>query len=87
MVKTLTEKSENSETVKTLTEKLKKLNVKFDRVAYRASYDKVYFKRTAKCPACGEVKVRHMLKRHMKTAKCKLGAWYKEQILLLQKKN
>ena len=69
MVKTSTE---NPEMVKPLTEKLKQLTVKFDRVSYRASYDKVYFKRTAKCPNCGQVKVRHMLKRHMKTAKCRL---------------
>ena len=69
MVKTLTE---IPKTVKTLTEKFKKLNVKFDRAAYRAAYDKVYFKRTAACPNCGQVKVRHMLRRHMRTAKCKM---------------
>lgn len=69
MVKTLTE---IPKMVKTLTEKFKNLNVKFDRAAYRAAYDKVYFKRTVKCPNCGQVKVRHMLKRHMRTAKCKM---------------
>ena len=58
------------ETVKTLTKKFEKLKVKFDRASYRAAYDKVYFKRTAQCPVCGETKVKHMLKRHMKTAKC-----------------
>ena len=69
MVKTSTE---NPETVKILTAKLKKLTVKFDRVSYRAAYDKWYFKRTAKCPNCGQVKVRHMMNRHMKTVKCKM---------------
>ena len=68
MVKTLTK---NPETVKVLTEKLKKLTVKFDRASYKAAYDKVYFKRTAPCPHCGAIKVRHMLKRHMKTLKCR----------------
>ena len=57
--------------VTTLTEDFAKLKVKFDRASYRASYDKVYFKRTAKCPNCGQVKVRHMMNRHMKTLKCK----------------
>ena len=67
MVKTLTKMPE---TVKTLTVKLKKLTVKFDRAVYKAAYDKFYFKRTAACPNCGEIKVRHMLKRHMKTSRC-----------------
>ena len=71
MVKTLTRNPETVKTVKTLTEKLKKLNVKFDRASYKAAYDKVYFKRTAPCPHCGAIKVRHMLKRHMKTLKCR----------------
>ena len=57
--------------VKTLTKDFAKLKVSFDRVAYKAAYDKVYFKRTAPCPNCGAIKVRHMLKRHMKTLKCK----------------
>ena len=56
----------------TLTEDFAKLKVKFDRASYRASYDKWYFKQTAKCPNCGQVKVRHQMKRHMKTAKCKM---------------
>jgi hypothetical protein len=68
MVKTL---AKMPETVKTLTNDLKKLTVKFDRASYKAAYDKVYFKRTAKCPNCGEIKVRHMLKRHLKTARCR----------------
>ena len=59
------------ETVKTLTTNFEKLKVKFDRASYRAAYDKVYFRRTVECPHCGEIKVKHMLKRHMKTAKCK----------------
>ena len=67
MVKTLTPKM-----VKNLTARFVKLKIqKFDRVAYRAGYDKVYFKRTVKCPNCGEIKVRHMLKRHMLTVRCK----------------
>ena len=60
-----------SETVKTLTKNFEKLKVKFDRASYRAAYDRVYFRRTVECPHCGEIKVKHMLKRHMKTAKCK----------------
>ena len=56
--------------VKTLTDRMSKLKIAFDRAAYRASYDKVYFKKTAKCPNCGEIKVKHMLKRHMQTKKC-----------------
>ena len=58
------------EMVKTLTNDFQKLTVKFDRASYKAAYDKVYFKRTAKCPNCGQIKVRHMLKRHMQTLKC-----------------
>ena len=65
MVKNLTKRVQN------LTEKMSKLKLGFDRAAYRVAYDKVYFKRTAACPNCGEIKVRHMLKRHMKTNKCK----------------
>ena len=57
-------------TVQTLTEKMSNLKIKFDRAAYRASYDKVYFKKTVVCPRCGETKVKHKLKRHMKTKKC-----------------
>ena len=49
---------------------MSKLKITFDRAAYRAAYDKVYFKQTATCPNCGEVKIKHMLKRHMKTKKC-----------------
>ena len=56
--------------VKTLTKEMSKLKITFDRAAYRAAYDKVYFKRTARCPNCNQIKVRHMLKRHMKTKKC-----------------
>ena len=56
--------------VKTLTEKMKNLKIGFDRVAYRKEYDKRYFAQTAACPNCGEIKVRHMLGRHMKTRKC-----------------
>lgn len=57
--------------VKTLTKDFAKMKVSFNRASYRAAYDKVYFKRTVTCPNCGEIKVKHMLKRHMKTAKCK----------------
>ena len=60
-----------SKSVKTLTEKMEKLRVKFDRVAYRKAYDAVYFKRRVPCPRCGGVKVKHMLARHMKTQKCR----------------
>ena len=63
--------------VKTLTENMQKLRLKFDRVAYRKAYDKVYFKKTAVCPRCGEVKTRHMLSRHMKTKKCERVAQLK----------
>ena len=56
--------------VKTLTQDFQKLKIKFDRASYKAAYDKIYFKRTAKCPNCNQTKVRHMLKRHMQTAKC-----------------
>ena len=60
-------------TVKNLTNKMAKLRVKFDRVAYRKEYDSKYFKKRAKCPNCGELKVKHMLKRHMQTKKCKVA--------------
>jgi len=63
-----------SKSVKNLTEKMEKLRVKFDRVAYRKAYDAVYFKKTVACPRCGEVKVKHMLSRHMKTKKCERAA-------------
>jgi hypothetical protein len=57
--------------VKVLTEKLHKLTLAFDRAAYRKSYDAVYFRKRVKCPHCRCLKVKHMLKRHMQTAKCK----------------
>ena len=67
----------NSSTVKNLTNEMAELQVrnltKFDRVAYRKLYDSKYFKKRAKCPNCGELKVRHMLKRHMQTKKCKVA--------------
>ena len=44
---------------------------KFDRVAYRKKYDQTYFKKTVRCPRCGETKVKHMLARHMRTRKCR----------------
>ena len=53
-----------------LTEKMSKLKITFDRAAYRAAYDKVYFKKTAICPHCGQRKVKHKMRRHMKTKKC-----------------
>jgi hypothetical protein len=34
------------------------------------AYDAIYFRKTAVCPHCGEVKTRHMISRHMKTKKC-----------------
>ena len=71
-VKTLnTMAAEMTESVKNLTKRMQKMKVGFDRVAYRKAYDKFYFKRTAVCPNCGETKTKHMLKRHMLTAKCK----------------
>lgn len=59
-----------SKSVKNLTEKMQKLRVKFDRVAYRKAYDAVYFRKVAVCPRCGQLKTKHMLGRHMKTKKC-----------------
>ena len=66
-----------SKSVKNLTEKMQKLRVKFDRVAYRKAYDAVYFKKTVACPRCGGLKVKHMLSRHMKTKKCERVAQLK----------
>ena len=57
-------------TVQTLTEKMSNLKIKFDRAAYRASYDKVYFKKKAVCPRCGQLRVKHKMRRHMKTKLC-----------------
>ena len=70
MVKTLNTATDTVNEVKTLAEGIQKMKVKFDRVEYRRLYDKTYFKRKVVCPRCGETKVRHMLKRHMKTKKC-----------------
>ena len=50
------------------------MKLKFDRVAYRRAYDKVYFKEKVVCPRCGESKVKYKLKRHMKTKKCLTSA-------------
>lgn len=63
-----------SKILRSLTKSMQNLKVGFDRVAYRRAYDKFYFKRTATCPKCGEIKTKHMLKRHMLTAKCKKNA-------------
>jgi len=60
-----------TKSVKTLTETLQNMKLGFDRAAYRRAYDKVYFKQTVVCPRCGQTKTKHMLKRHMKTNKCK----------------
>ena len=62
---------QDEDSVKTLTAELKKLRVKFDRKAYRKAYDAVYFRKKVACPHCGELKVKHMLNRHLKTKKCK----------------
>ena len=59
-----------SESVQTLTKKVGELKLGFDRVLYRRAYDKVYFKKKVVCPRCGLLKVKHKLKRHMKTKKC-----------------
>ena len=56
--------------VKVLTEKMRDLKVKFDRVAYRKAYDRTYFKQKVACPRCGQLKTKHMMKRHMRTNKC-----------------
>tara|TARA_B100000809_G_C15013638_1_gene485864 strand:+ start:808 stop:1056 length:249 start_codon:yes stop_codon:yes gene_type:complete len=64
-----------AESVKNLTKTMQKMKVGFDRVAYRKAYDRFYFKRTAACPNCGETKTKHMLKRHMLTAKCRKNAF------------
>ena len=55
-----------AESVKRLTNRIQKLKLGFDRKAY----ERTYFRRKAVCPRCGETKVAHMLKRHMKTKKC-----------------
>ena len=52
--------------VEGLTKRIKKMKLGFNRKVYESRY----FKRKAVCPRCGETKVRHMLKRHMKTKKC-----------------
>ena len=48
-----------------------KMKIKFDRAAYRAAYDKIYYKQTVVCPVCSCTITKHHLKRHQKTAKCK----------------
>ena len=60
-----------SKMVQTLTKKMKNMKIKFDRVAYRKAYDAVYFKKKVACPRCGQLNVKHMLRRHMKTKKCR----------------
>ena len=60
--------------LQTLTKSLEEMKLGFDRVSYRRQYDKVYFKKTVVCPRCGELKVRHKIKRHMKTKKCKVAS-------------
>jgi hypothetical protein len=47
------------------------MKIKFDRAAYRAAYDKVYYQKTVVCPTCSCTITKHHLKRHQKTAKCK----------------
>ena len=64
----------HAKVVQTLTKVLDEMKLGFDRVSYRRQYDKVYFKKTAVCPRCGELKVRHKIKRHMKTKKCKVAS-------------
>jgi hypothetical protein len=60
--------------LRSLTEEMKNLKVKFDRAAYRKKYDATYFKKKTRCPNCGELRVKHMLKRHMQTKKCQRAA-------------
>jgi ribosomal protein L32 len=64
----------SAKVVQTLTKSLDELKLGFDRVSYRRHYDKVYFKKTVVCPRCGELKVKHKIKRHMKTKKCKVAS-------------
>ena len=58
--------------VKVLTQKMRKMSVKpkFNRAAYRKLYDSKYFRKKVRCPNCGQLKVKHMLRRHMQTKKC-----------------
>ena len=56
--------------VKTLTTGIEKMHVRFDRAAYRKSYDAVYFKQRATCPRCAREVCKHMLKRHMQSKRC-----------------
>ena len=49
-----------------------KLQIKFDRTAYRFAYDKVYFKKRATCPLCESVVLRHHLKRHQTSKRCEM---------------
>ncbi len=57
-------------TVQNLTKSFDGMKLGFNRAAYRRAYDRVYFKKRVVCPRCGETKVKHKLKRHMKTNKC-----------------
>ena len=53
-----------------LTTRFGKLTLKFNK----AAYNKVYFKKKKECAICGSVVVRHMMRRHLKTAKCRLAS-------------
>ena len=59
------------ENVKTLTKDMSKLKIKFDRAAYKASYDAVYFKRRQTCIRCKCTVCAHMMRRHQATKKCR----------------
>ena len=63
--------SKSGKTLPKLTEKFEKLRVTFDRAAYRRDYDKVYFKQKAVCPLCNCTVLKHHMKRHQATKKCK----------------
>ena len=55
----------------TFAKKFGEMKIGFNRPAWKKAYDKVYFGLKATCPKCGELKTKHMMKRHQKTAKCK----------------
>ena len=54
--------------VSDLTKDMSKLKLSFDRKAWTRKH----LKKKSKCPRCGTVLCTHIIKRHQKTAKCKM---------------
>ena len=59
-----------------IAEEFKRLNLGFDKKlsGVKQAWLRKHLKKKAECSRCGSVVCRHMMKRHLKTKKCRLAS-------------